>query len=144
MNGSLVISIMRQEKSKLICKEIISIVSTILFSIVFFVVLGTFYKAIEHPLAINIIVWIITILAAYYFYYGIYWLVKLCARKISSPNLFDGWSIFAGILSVLVVCLFNAVEPDDYLYVEIMGWISGAVGTLQLLFTFFKHRKKNK
>lgn len=126
-------------------KRLIAIASTSILTIVYFVVLGTFYKAVEHKLLTNVLVWLITIFVAYYSYYLVYWIFKIFIKKLSKPFVFDGWSVFAGLFVVTIFCLIDSLSLNDYLYIEVMAGISGIVATLQIIYSaFLKLKKRNE
>lgn len=124
-------------------KRFIAIVSTSILTIVYFVVLGTFYKAIEHKVLINILVWLATIFGAYYTYYSIYWIFKIFIKILTKPLCFDGWSILAGLIVITIICLLDSNSLNEFLYVEIMSGISGIVATLQIIYSVFLKQKKH-
>ena len=131
---------MQQEKNNKF--EIINaILFTILCTILFFLVLGTFYVATEHSIGVNILVWLTTVFTAYYFYYLISLLLNKIRKTNIKPKKYNGWAIFAGLLSITIICLLNSFNIDDYLFVEIMGLISGLYGTFEIIFTINKHKK---
>ena len=132
--------IMQQEKNNVL-SIIVSSVSTAILTFICFVLLGTFYTATEHSIGTNIFVWIITVVVAYFIYYGFHWLVKIIFKKISSPKLYNMWAIISVLIFITLVCLFRSENVDDYLYVEIMGLISGVAGTLEIIHSF--KRKNN-
>ena len=123
-------------------KRLIAITSTSVLTIVYFVILGTFYKTVEHKLLVNVLVWLITIFIAYYSYYSVYWIFKFFIKKLSKPIAFDGWSVFAGLFVVTIVCLIDSFSLNDYLYIEVMAGISGIVSTLQIIYSLFLTLKK--
>lgn len=123
---------MQQEKNSVLAIVVSSII-TIILTFICYVVLGTFYTANNHSIGMNIFVWIITSIVAYFIYYGLHWLIKVIFKKISSPKLYNIWAIISGLAFITLICLFRAENTDDYLYVEIMGLISGVVGTLEII-----------
>ncbi len=134
---------MQQERNNNIKTIIVSSVVVSFFSFIFFVLLGTFYKATDHTVGLNVVVWSLTIFTAYYFYYGIHWIFTLLFKKVSKPQLINSWAIVCGFITIAVVCLFNSSSVDDYLYVEIMSGISGVVSIGQILYSVLSIKKKN-
>lgn len=123
---------MQQGKNNVLSIIISSFITAIL-TFVCFVLLGIFYTANEHSIGTNIFVWIITVVVAYFIYYGLHWLIKIIFKKIPSPKLYNMWAIVSGLTIITLFCLFRSESTDDYLYVEIMGLISGVVGTLEII-----------
>lgn len=123
---------MQQGKNNILSIIISSFITAIL-TFICFVLLGSFYTASEHSIGTNIFVWIITVVVAYFIYYGFHWLMKIIFRKISPPKLYNMWAIISGLAFITLLCLFRSEGTDDYLYVEIMGLISGIVGMLEII-----------
>ena len=129
--------IIQQEKTNIVT-IIVSCISTALITFICFIALGSFYSAINHRVGLNIFVWIITISISYFIYYGLHWLAKLINKKICAPKLLNVWAVLSGLVIVTIVCLFRSENIDDYLYVEIMGLISGIIAFFQIIYSLKK------
>jgi hypothetical protein len=124
---------MQQEKNKFF-KFILPIIYTCILTFVCFLILGTFYRAVEQSVGLNILAWASTVIAAYYLYFLTALLLSRIFKKFDKPKIYNGWAILSGLFLITVICLFNSSEIDDYLFVEIMGLISGIFGTFQIIF----------
>lgn len=129
---------MQREKSKeLICK-VIFYISVVAVTCVFFILLGAFYKAIDHSIGLNIVVWVATIVLAHSFVYLIRWLFNLIRKRKINHAYIDGISFACGSGIVAIICVFSTKNIDDYLYTTIMGSISGIVATIQIILAIRK------
>ena len=108
----------------------------------FFVLLGFFYKAIEHSIGLNILVWLITIILAHSFVYILRWLFNLIRKKKIRCSYIDFKSLAIGAASLAIVCLFGAKSLDDYLYLVIMTGISGIVATIEIILRLKEKKTK--
>ena len=133
---------MQREKSKITFGDIFFYVCVALVTCVFFVLLGLFYKAIEHSIGLNILVWLITIILAHSFVYILRWLFNLIRKKKIRHSYIDFKSLASGAASVAIICLFGAKSLDDYLYLSIMAGISGIVATIEGVLYFRKKKAK--
>lgn len=127
---------MQLEKNKVLYYVILFIVMAI-FTPVGFVILGSFYKAIEHRTITNIIVWIIVMCICYYIYYGLHWLFKIIfkRKKINKPKIFDVWAIVFGSTIVTIICWL--IDEDGYLFVDIVWGVATLIGLGQFVVPLF-------
>ena len=122
---------------------IISCVATSILSFVCFVILGTFYKAINHSVGLNVIVWILTVILGYMIYYGFHWLIKLFFKSAFTPKLYNIRAILSGLVTLTLVCLFTSQNSDEYLFLEVMGTISSVAAIFELVYSIrFKKKKE--
>lgn len=130
--------IMQREKIKAIICKILFYFTVAILTCVLFVLLGCFYKAIEHSIGLNIIVWSATIFLAHSLVYLVRFLFNLIRKhKIKHP--FIDWISFAvGTSIVTAICLLNSTSFDDYLYVSIMGSFSGVLAIIQTIVSLRK------
>ncbi|MBQ8320361.1 MAG: hypothetical protein IJX81_05720 [Clostridia bacterium] len=130
---------MQREKIKAtICKILFYFTVTIL-TCVLFVLLGSFYIAVEHSIGLNIIVWSATIFLAHSLVYLIRFLFNLIRKhKIKHPFI-DWISLSVGAGVVAIICLALSTSVEDYLYVSVMGGFSGVLAIIQ---AFLSLRKK--
>lgn len=129
------------KKSKgLLGYYILSSVITALLSLLAFIILGMFYKANNNTILVNVLVWVITILIAYcFFYFPYYGLCKLF-KKNYGP-LLNGYAVVSGILSILFYCLGNSYFIDDYSYTVVLGFFAGIITLVQISADIAKHIK---
>lgn len=112
-------------KNRLI-KEIFFSVLTAFLTVVLFLLTGSFYVANDHSVMLNIIVWILLVMASY----TIIYLFSLIKHKYSY---YDGYAIMSGFLVVLIICLFKTKEGTSYLYVDSFVLFSSIIPVPQLL-----------
>lgn len=125
--------------------RIIRPILTSILSIVFIGLFGSIYNAKDHVILINILFWIgvitisyFVILAADFFFYLLF-----KSKNYPKPLLFDGFSIFAGYLGILIFCLAIIKDPNESLFVNVTtGTITGVCGVIQLFIEL--HKKVNK
>lgn len=130
---------MQQEKNKF--SFVFSIIFTAIFTPILYILLGAFYNAIDYPIGLNILIWVTIVILAYSISYIILCLISKC-RKKPFPRFYNGWALFSGLLSVTVLCLISSYNIDDYLYVEVMGLLSGIYALFQIIYDIFIKRKK--
>ncbi|MDD4154737.1 MAG: hypothetical protein PHT30_04960 [Bacilli bacterium] len=122
--------------------------SAICFVLTFpaFVILGTFYVAIENTILVNILVWLLTIIISFAAFFIPYYLITRFVKKLRKRQgpFINGWAIAAGYLTILIVCLANSYQLNDYLFVEISGSMSGIVGLIQLIVDLSKVNSKQQ
>ena len=127
---------MQLEKNKILYYVILFVAMSI-FTSIGFVILGSFYKAIEHKTITNIIVWIIVMCICYYIYYGLHWLFKIIfkRKKINKPKIFDVWAIVFGSTIVTIICWL--IDEDGYLFVDIVWGVATLIGLGQFVVPLF-------
>ena len=129
---------MQWEKSKeLICK-VIFYISVAGSTCGFFILLGAFYKAIDHSIGLNIVVWVSTIVLSHSFVYLIRWLFNLFRKRKIIHAYIDGISFACGSGIVAIICAFSTKNIDDYLYTTVMGSISAIASTIQIILAIRK------
>ena len=133
-------------KKSLVIYYLISSVVTGLFMIFSFIVLGSFYKANNNTVLINLLVWLSTILITYLILFFCYLLVtkliKSCQKK--TGPLINGYAIATGYLAILIVCLANSYNMNDYSFVEVTISMSGVFAIIQVIFDIFNSKKKKE
>lgn len=127
---------MQLEKNKILYYVILFVAMSI-FTSIGFVILGSFYKAIEHKTITNIIVWIIVMCICYYIYYGLHWLFKIIfkRKKINKPKIFDVWAIVFGSTVITIICWL--IDEDGYLFVDIVWGVATLIGLGQFVVPLF-------
>ena len=133
---------MQQEKNnKNKLSFILSLISTALITPILFVILGSFYVALEHPIGLNIFLWVLLDILAYSIFYIVYLIIRK-SRKQNAPKFYNGWALLSGLLSITIICFITSYNIDDYLFVEVMGAISGLYALFQIIYEIFIKRKK--
>lgn len=127
---------MQLEKNKILYYVILFVAMSI-FTPIGFVILGSFYKAIEHRTITNVIVWITVMCICYYIYYGLYWLFKIIFKnkKINKPKIFDVWAIVFGSTVITIICWL--IDEDGYLFVDIVWGVATLIGLGQFVVPLF-------
>ena len=112
-----------------------------ILTVLLFIILGNFYKANDHSIGVNVLVWLAVVVVAHTLtYVGNYALKK----GRSCRPYFDLLSITIALITVTLICLFKSQELEDYLFVSVMGGASGIAGTFQLLSAAKRPPQKNK
>jgi amino acid transporter len=133
---------MQQEKNKISTVSfILSIISTTILTPILFVLLGSFYVALEHPIGLNIFVWILIDILSYLIFYVIFLIIKK-SKKEKAPKFYNGWALLSGLLVITIICFFTSYNIDDYLYVEVMAAVSGLYAMFQIIYEVIIKRKK--
>ena len=106
---------------------------------------GIFYIAKDHVMRLNILVWFTVVGIAYFILYGICLLIHLIFKRKKShkPLLFDGYSVAAGFLGILIFNLAIVKNMNDSLYIQFVNGILVGVPALIQLFLDI-HKKVNK
>lgn len=130
---------------KLVKYYILSSIINIVFSIIAYIILGSFYVANNNTILVNILVWTITILLSFSLFYFPYFLINkfFTKDKLFGP-LLNGYAIAFGFIGILSVCLARSYSLNDYTYVEVMGFMAGIVGFIQIIFDSSKKIKNKK
>ena len=125
---------------QLIRYYLLSSIITGLLSLINYIILGTFYIAINHTILVNIIVWTTTVIISFSIYYFIYYLIVRKKKKFGP--ILNGYAIASGCLSILLACLAMSYTLNDYLYVEVMGYLTGISALPQIIIDTINHIKK--
>jgi len=121
---------------------LVSSVFTGALSLIYFVLLGMFYVAKEHMVLTNIVVWTATGLLAYVSFYLLDLLVYGIFKKAKWLGPFaNGWAISAAYLSVLIVCLAQSKNFDDYAFVSTYVFLSGVPALTQMVLGWSSKKK---
>ena len=125
--------------------RIIRPILTSIFSVVVIGLFGSIYNAKDHVILINILFWFGVIAISYFAILSVDSFLYLFfkSKNYPKPLLFDGFSIFAGYLGILIFCLAIIKDPNESLFVNVTtGTITGACGVIQLFIEL--HKKANK
>jgi hypothetical protein len=133
-------------KKSLFIYYLISSVATGLFTVFSFIVLGIFYKANNNTILVNLLVWLSTILITYLVLFICYFLIAKLIRPCHQKTgpLVNGYAIGAGYLTILIVCLANSYNINDYSFVEVTISMSGVFAIIQVIFDISNSKKKKK
>lgn len=133
-------------KKKLYLFYLFSSILTGVFCIISFVLLGSFYKAKDNTIFINIIVWLLTILVTYLLLFLLYYLIVKFIKKAKHGigPFINGFAIASGYLTILFMCLANSYKVNDYLYVEVAALMSSIFGIAQFFIGFLNAKKVKK
>lgn len=133
---------MQQEKNKINkVPFILSILTTIILTPILFVILGSFYVALEHPIGLNVLIWVIIDILAYTIFYVVFLIIKK-AKKETAPKFYNGWALLSGLLTITIICFITSYNVDDYLFVEVMGLLSGLYALFQIIYEIIIKKKK--
>lgn len=125
---------------ELILYYILSSIITGILSLISYIILGTFYIATTHTILVNIIVWTTTVIISFLIYYFIYYLIVRKKKKFGP--ILNGYAIAFGFLTILLACLAMSYSLNDYLYIEVMGYMTGISALPQILIDTINHIKK--
>lgn len=113
-----------------------------ILSIACFALLGTFYRANDNVILLNLIVWAIVFVLTYIITYLIFFLIHVIFKK-PKPLIIDGFLLFFEIISVIVFILAIIKDPNDSLFLNVVFIIVGGLAALSQLF-FELINKQNK
>ena len=102
-----------------IFKEILLCVLVGIITLFLFALVGHFYKAKDNVILLNVIIWSLIVMVSY-----------LCLIFIPVFNkkkcyYLDGTAFAFGFLAIILYCLSQAKEINDYNYLEVISYFAG-------------------